>query len=167
MTVARGVGGAARALLRLARLCLPIVVLSWRFFDEIAPAPRIDVGWSDGPDADVTHWQPLRPTPGALPWPVRVAHLFANARRNETLYLVSCADKVCYGDSAHAVAEIRARVRAACARGELAPAGTWLRYRICTVERDGDALVEHEAFRDHAFPVAGIDARRADAATAA
>lgn len=110
MTGIDAIRRAVRALLRLARLCLPIVVPSWRFFDEIAPAPRIDIGWSDGPDADVTHWEPLRPTPDAIPWPRRVGHLVANARRNETLYLTSCADKVCYDDSAHAVAEDRKSV---------------------------------------------------------
>ena len=93
-------------MLRLAGLLLPALIPSWRFFDEIAPSPRIEVATGDG------GWVPLAtasPQPGILP---AIGRLFWNPDRNEALFLVSLAERVIHDACGHAAGEIMAAARA-------------------------------------------------------
>ena len=141
------------ALRRLLGLCLPIILPSWRFFDVIAPAPRIEFAWLDDAISTTPTWQIFRPTPATIPWHQRLRMLWWNAERNESLYLLSCADQICYAGSAHAMAEVRARLLRAASRGELGRPGQYLRYRICMTERIGSVLYDTEVYCDPPWPM--------------
>lgn len=128
--------------MRLLRLLGPIIVPSWRFFDIIAASPRIDIAWSERPDNEPASWREFRPLPARLSTARHVLRLGWNPTRNATLFLVSCADRVCYENSASAAAMLRERLWQAVADGEIAREGRWLRYRLRTVERVDGRLVE-------------------------
>lgn len=113
-------------MLRLLRLVLPALVPSWRFFDEIAPSPRIDV--LNGED-----WQDVNP-PSPKPVPATILfRLVWNPERNAALFLTSCAERVLQDHCAHAEREIIGRARA---RHPVARA-----VRIQTIGREGDRFV--------------------------
>lgn len=154
MSAATRLRAALTALARLPALILPIVMPSWRFFDVIAPAPHIEFGWADSATSNALAWRPFLPTPATIDWPLRLRHLWSNAARNETLYLLACADQVCYATSARAAAEIRARLERALANGSLDRQGPYLCLRIRTVVRVGTELQETVAYSAPPWPVA-------------
>jgi hypothetical protein len=67
---------------------LPVVLPSWRFFDEIAPSPRIEYALLSSRHAQSPSWHPL--TSPSLPLsPVRLLlRLLWNPHWNEYLYLI-------------------------------------------------------------------------------
>ena len=72
-------------------LILPVIVPSWRFFDDIRPSPRIEVRWVG---AGEETWQEHRPRPAHLPYATRLGRLFWNPDWNETLFLVSLSERM-------------------------------------------------------------------------
>ena len=154
MSAATRLRAALMVLARLPALILPIVIPSWRFFDVIAPAPHIEYGWADSATSSAFAWWPFLPTPATIAWPLRLRHLWSNAARNETLYLLACADQVCYAASARAATEIRARLERAVANGSIERQGLYLCLRIRTVERVGTALQETVVYSTLPWPAA-------------
>jgi hypothetical protein len=133
----------------MLRFLLPALIPSWRFFDRIGPSPRIefDVGTS-GDEIDAA-WREVRPKPAHVSVRIMLARLFWNPRGNESLYLVSCAERLLDDPSAERAAELWARV-ADVIRAERAgangPAASHLRVRIVHVIRQGGRVVRHVAF---------------------
>jgi hypothetical protein len=122
------------AMRRTLALLAPVLFPSWGFFRAVEPSPRIEIRHPDAP-AD---WRPFRPTPARLSVGVMAARLFWNPRRNEDLFLASCAERLLEDGRPHARREIAARVRAELGRD--AP------FRLVTVRREGDGLVVETAF---------------------
>ena len=135
-------------MLKAVRLLLPALVPSWNFFDVIAPSPRIEYALAAAPDAaPPDSWREFRPRPAHLPFWRMLARLVWNPRWNETLFLVSCAERLVDSPTAHSQDEIFRRIAADLARApdaaELAP---WLCFRLVFVRRDGEALVRESLF---------------------
>ncbi len=119
-------------MLRLVLLYLPALFPSWRFFMEVGPSPRVEYRVDGGPWRAATG-RPLRVGPGAM-----LRRLFWNPDWNETLFLVSCAERLVEEPTPHSVEEIRARI----AR-RIGGAGV-LEFRLVFHVRDG-ASVEFQS----------------------
>ena len=91
-------------MLALLRLYLPVLFPSWRFFKEIEPSARVEYRVGSGP------WSPATARPRRVGPLAMLGRLFWNPHWNETLYLVSCAERLVSEPTDHAAAEIRARV---------------------------------------------------------
>ncbi|HEC18104.1 MAG TPA: hypothetical protein ENI97_02035 [Gammaproteobacteria bacterium] len=130
-------------MLRTLKFLLPALVPSWRFFDVIAPSPRIQFVWSESRADNIEHvsWREFRPPPAHISLIGMLGHLFWNPRRNETLYLVSCAERLLQGYTRHSEDEILRRI----AR-ELAAQTGYLQFRLLLVKRVGDSLQHTVAF---------------------
>lgn len=128
------------SMLRTLSLVAPALFPSWRFFQAVEPSPRIEAAFLADP-GDAPEWRPVRPPPRRATLAATLASLFWNPRRNETLYLVSCAERIIEDGRAHAEREILARIRADAPEAD----GLWLRFRLRTVRREGAALVQETA----------------------
>jgi len=136
----------------MLQLLLPALVPSWRFFDRIGPAPCVEFAITDGED-DHPAWQEVRPTPDRLPPADTIVRLFWNPRRNESLYLVSCAERLLDDPSAVRAAElVRSVADALRLDGVIGarPGMRWLRVRIVQVTREQDEQVRHVAYVSNA-----------------
>lgn len=130
---------------------LPAIIPSWRFFDRIGPAPRLEFALVTSPDEAACEWQAVNPRPArVLPW-VALARLFWNPYGNEALFLVSCAERLIdhptpqrADDLWHRIADIVER--------RLGPqtAPPFLLVRIVQTMRDGEQIVDHVAWTSNA-----------------
>lgn len=82
----------------------PALVPSWRFFDQIGPSPRIDFAWTSSSRPD--EWQEFRPVPPSFSIGRSLLRLFWNPDGNDSLYLISCAEKLLQEESATAATHI-------------------------------------------------------------
>lgn len=129
----------------------PVLLPSWRFFDTIGPAPRLE--WACSPpgaaaDAPV-RWQEFRPLPERRSFAGVLASLVWAPRRNETLFLLGCAEHLLEGHSAALETRLVAAMRDAWLAGDLpgAARGDDLHVRIVVTQREGESLREHQAWR--------------------
>lgn len=125
-------------LARAIRLLLPALLPSWRFFDWIAPSPRIEVALTHRDDLAQADWQPLDKRPSRLSAARTLGSLLYNARCNDTLYLVSCAERIAQSGDTHAIEQIFLRVQ-----HDLPPQtdGGFVSFRLVFVQRSGNELL--------------------------
>ncbi len=81
-----------RTMLSIVKLLLPALIPSWRFFDTIAPSPRIEFTLLKTADDVPENWQEFRPRPAHLSPGSMLKRLFWNPRWSETLFPVSCTE---------------------------------------------------------------------------
>ncbi|WP_175478850.1 hypothetical protein [Rubrimonas cliftonensis] len=137
-------------MIRMLALFLPALFPSWRFFPAVEPSPRIEVAHVGAGPAEA--WRAFRPPPARLTAAQMIARLFWSPRRNEDLYLASCAERIIADGRDHARREILKRIRAATPEAR----GRALRFRLVTVHREGERLVERTVY------VSPIDAPAGD-----
>ena len=125
-------------MIRLLSLILPVLIPSWRFFSVVDPSPRVQ--WQRVGERD---WHAFRPRPARISPLALLRRLFWNPQWNDTLFVVSCAERIERGPDPLAVSEIAARI-AAGRRGRL-------RFRLVFVHHDGAGLVEDVVFTSDAF----------------
>lgn len=126
---------------------MPALIPSWRFFDVIAPSPRIEYALGATPDTATDAWCAFRPRPDRLSALAMLGRLVWNPRWNETLFLVSCAERLVDHPTAHSQDEIFRRIAADLARAPHADdLPTWLWFRLVFVRREGKALVRETLF---------------------
>ena len=148
-------------MLHALKLLMPALFPSWRFFDVIAPSPRIEVAMVDTPalgEPDEDAWRTCRPTPARLGPMDRIVSLFWNPQWNETLYLATCAERLMQGAGEHPGREIRRRLRRdlASQRDESQateePRAAYFRFRLVFVSRQGERLRRDVAYVSPAYP---------------
>jgi len=76
------------------KLILPTIIPSWRFFDVIAPSPRIEYVLLDKNNKLLTEWCEFRPRPQSLSFFSMLARMLWNVRWNENLFMISCAERI-------------------------------------------------------------------------
>ena len=123
-------------------LLLPAVVPSWRFFDRITASPRIEVGVWNPADPDGLTWKDLRPRPAQVGLCRMLVRLLWNPHWNESLYLVSLAERIVETGCVHAVQGVWERIETS-----HLPEGSDICFRVVMLSRDGDDLVRHFAFQ--------------------
>lgn len=136
------------SLFKTVKLLLPALIPSWRFFDVIAASPRIEYALLPSGDVAPRDWRELRPRPERVSPLAMLGRLVWNARWNESLFLVSCAERLIDRPTAHSEDEIFRRVAADLARQpDSATLDPWLCFRLVLLSRVGDAIVREVAFR--------------------
>jgi hypothetical protein len=123
--------------LQALKLLLPALIPSWNFFDVIAPSPRIEYALLASPAA-VGDWREFRPRPAQVSPLAMACRMFWNPAWNETLFLVSCAERLTSEPTDHSEDEIFKRIAA-----ELRPEETtdtpWLNFQLVFLSRPSQA----------------------------
>jgi len=135
---------------RTLHLILPALIPSWRFFDGIAPSPRIEVNWqvSKGqPD-----WQEFRARPQHLPLKTILGRLFYNPGWNETLYLVTCAEQLSETSDPFFQTQILTRILA---NPPQEPNKTCVQFRLVFVSREETQLRRDIIYQSPSFDRSG------------
>lgn len=135
-------------MLQPLRLLLPALIPSWNFFDVIAPSPRVEYALLATETAEPSEWREFRPRPEQLSLAAMVARLLWNPRWNESLFLVSCAERLIAHPTEHSEGEILSRIAADLAvRPDGADLPPWLVFRLVFVHREGEAISRDVLFQ--------------------
>ena len=136
-------------MLKAFSLLLPALIPSWNFFDVIAPSPRIEYALLSSPSTRSADWRAFRPRPQRLSLLAMLGRLFWNARWNETLFLVSCAERLTTEPTAHSEDEIFRRIAADLApRGsDEGPSESWLCFRLIFLSRRDETIESEVLFQ--------------------
>jgi hypothetical protein len=137
------------AMLQTLRLLAPALIPSWRFFKEVAPSPRIQYALIATRTQTPDVWTEARPRPAHLPFSAMLLRMLWNPRWNETLFMVSCAERLMDAPTAHSVEEIAKRI----AR-DLGPQTGFLQFRLVFIHRQGAEIVTEVEYLSPAFAMA-------------
>ena len=98
-------------MVQVLKLFLPIIIPSWRFFDSIAPSPRIEFTLLETIQETSDNWQEFRPRPAKLSISNMLKRMLWNPRWNESLFLLSCAERLMISPSRKSEEEIEKRIK--------------------------------------------------------
>lgn len=129
-------------MLNTLKLLLPALIPSWRFFEVIAASPRIEIAMLQTAQTKPRNWKAVRPKPEQVTFYTMLKRLFWNPYQNESLFLVSCAERIIKNPTDHSQQEILKRVVADLERDpETVPLPPYLQFRLVFVSR-GKAKLE-------------------------
>ena len=128
--------------IRAIQLLLPALIPSWRFFDWIAPSPRIEFAVTPAMEAEPDCWQLLTNRPIRVPVASAVRRLFYNPKWNDQLYLVSCAERIAQSEDAHSVEQIFRRIESTL---PAASTDRYVRFRLVFLTRADSASVTSQS----------------------
>lgn len=141
-------------MLDVLKLLMPALFPSWRFFDVIAPSPRIEIAFAADPtvpapegDEPWCECRPKRPRMGIVDY---VISFFWNARWNESLFLATCAERMMQNPSDHSTRELRRRLRRDFAADGSLPA--FFRFRLVFVSREDAHLRRDVTYVSPVYP---------------
>ncbi|WP_197722154.1 hypothetical protein [Sulfuriflexus mobilis] len=140
----------------MLKLLLPALLPSWRFFDVIAPSPRVQFTLLGAEDETPREWHEFRPRPAQLSFLHMLGRMFWNPQWNESLFMVSCAERLMEYPMRHSEDEILNRIiQEVMARGahDEVKAATHLQFRLLRVRRQGSQLQEEVAFHSRIQPL--------------
>lgn len=143
-------------MLSLINLLLPALMPSWRFFKAVDPSPRVE--WALLADAHSTasDWQEFRPRPQHLSLLQMARRMLWNPRRNEALFLVSCAERLTLAPSEHSRQEILHRIEAALPSPAAGEQKRYLQFRLVFIDREEDgSLVKAVTYQSDPHPISG------------
>lgn len=129
-------------MLNLIKLLLPALMPSWRFFKAVEPSPRVEWALLEHPAAAASSWQEFRPRPQHLSVFAMARRMLWNPRWNESLFLVSCAERLTLAPSEHSRQEILRRIHAELERNP--PPGRrlpYLQFRLVFIDRGEDGCL--------------------------
>ncbi len=143
-------------------LLLPALVPSWRFFDRIAPSPRVEYTVLDNrPDNRPNNrpnnrndtpsdWREFSPCPVRVSFLQMMMRMVWNPHRNEYLFVTSCAERFIQNPTDHSRDEIMARVKQATAKERLSKGQEekYIQFRLMFVCRD-DGHDDEGAVKPH------------------
>ncbi len=128
-------------MLKTLKLLLPALIPSWNFFDIIAPSPRIEFTLLDTHMEIPTQWQEFRPRPTHIPFTTMLKRLFWNPWWNESLFLVSRAERLMANPTEHSRQEIANRIQADLTQTSFDLANkSYYQFRLVFVSRHGTKL---------------------------
>ncbi len=127
--------------LHTLKLLLPALIPSWRFFDVIAPSPRIEYTLLGTADETPVNWQEFRPRPLTVPISLMLKRMFWNPRWNEQLFLMSCAERLMAHPTEHSEREILNRIGAELDEARRDVQSTpYLQFRLVFLVRQGEEI---------------------------
>ena len=130
------------------KLLLPALIPSWNFFDVIAPAPRVEYALLASPGDATGAWREFRPRPQSVSPVTMLARLVWNPRWNQTLFVMSCAERLAEDRTPeHSEAELFKRIAADLALEPQDAARPWLCFRLVFVSRDAEEILFQPAPR--------------------
>ena len=93
-------------MVRILQLLLPALIPSWNFFDVIVPSPRIQFSILNPENELQAEWQEFRPRPADLSIWQMLGRMLSNPVWNESLFLMSCAERLMEYPTRHSEDEI-------------------------------------------------------------
>ena len=129
------------------RLLLPALVPSWNFFDVIAPSPRVEFTLLHSASQTPVDWREFRTRPQRVSLATLARRLLWNPRWNESLFLVSCAERLVDQPTDHSQGEIFKRIAADLAGGTEAATNPWLCFRMVFLSLEGDEIAREVRFQ--------------------
>lgn len=143
-------------LLHTLKLLLPALLPSWNFFDIIAPSPRIQFTLLKKEDVPPHEWHEFRPRPAHISFIQMLKRMFWNPKWNESLYMVSCAERLIEKHTPHSEDEILQRIikelKLTSAKSLLLNA-THLQFRLLVIQRKNEELYEELIFLSRIQPL--------------
>ena len=132
----------------MIRLLLPVIFPSWRFFSSIGPSPRIHIAFLPDEHDEPNVWQEFRPRPAKVSLKNGLWRLLHNPEWNETLYIITCAERLFEGYSEMREREIMQRILAAIHSDEITVDADkpYVTYRISAVMREGQVIGQQVTF---------------------
>ena len=82
-----------------------------------------------------------------------VVRLFWNVKRNDTLFVISCAERIHEQPTPHSIAEIKQRVRAEIKESQINDVGRFFRFRLVLVRREQMEMLKDIVFVSEIFPI--------------
>tara|TARA_R110002124_G_scaffold287216_1_gene471340 strand:+ start:24984 stop:25427 length:444 start_codon:yes stop_codon:yes gene_type:complete len=123
------------------KLLLPALIPSWRFFETVEASPRIEFTLLKAEDGRSDEWQEFRPRPEYLSLSAMLKRLFWNPLWNESLFLVSCAERLMDHPTEHSRQEIRRRIITDLKmRNVDIAAMPYFQFRLIFIRREGEDL---------------------------
>jgi len=144
-------------ILNTLKLLIPALIPSWHFFDIITASPRIQYALLKDKDEAAISWTEFRARPPSVSVWQTLSRLFYNAKWNESLFLVSCAERIMLNASsqqvAHSEDEILHRISNELLLNDNTNNATYLQFRLLYVKREEKELVEEVSYlsRKHVF----------------
>lgn len=123
-------------MLRSLSMLLPALIPSWRFFDTVAPSPRIEFTILENGN-ETQSWEEFRPRPEAVSVVTMLGRMFWNPHWNEQLFLVSCSERLMNNPTRHSIDEISDRIRHDLAQQGLTGDEQHFQFRLVFVAREG------------------------------
>ena len=130
-------------------LLLPALIPSWRFFDVIAPSPRIQYHLVNTDKNKEAGWTPFRPRPQQLGFLTMLKRMAWNPSWNEDLFLVSCAERLLEQPNLHSENEILRRIANSLIQQHPEPGSLHsmqFQFRLVLIQRIEDNLHEEAVF---------------------
>ncbi len=141
---------------KTVRLLLPALIPSWNFFDIIAPSPRVQFALLDSEHEMPQEWREFRPRPDHVSILQMLGRLFWNAKWNESMYVVSCAERIMEQPTKHSEDEILGRIIGDLNEkllNSLQESSAYLQFRLVIVERQGDDTHQDIVFYSRVQPI--------------
>lgn len=140
-------------------LLLPAIIPAWNFFDVIAPSPRIEIALVRSSDEAIEDWREFCPRPAQISLLTMMQRMVWSPHWNESLFLVSCAERLVQAPTQHSQEEIFRRIAADLRSGALGSHDeAWLAFRLAFVSREEDSLTREVLFQSPLRRIADIPA---------
>lgn len=75
-------------------LFIPALIPSWNFFDSVNPSPTIQYLLLEEQTSNNAEWLDFRPRPNNISFKQMLTRLLWNPKWNESLFLVSCCERI-------------------------------------------------------------------------
>lgn len=137
-------------MLKTLSLILPVLIPSWRFFRAVEPSPRVQWAWVDADDA-TTEWQEFRERPLTVSPFQMLCRLFWNPAWNDTLFIVSCAERIATEPNTHSIHEIKQRLLSDPSQVPLGASGERMQFRLVFVSRGPGGLEQEVVYLSDPF----------------
>ncbi len=141
------------------KLLLPALLPSWRFFDVIAPAPRIQYCLSSGSmqsDHQPQKWSTFLSRPYKVSFGKMCARMLWNTDWNEGLFLISCAERLIEAPTAHSEQEIMKRIVATIIPADI-NSHYRVQFRLLLIKRHKTALMQEVVFHSQTYTLPATD----------
>jgi len=140
-------------MLRPFKLLIPVIVPSWRFFDTIAPSPRIEFSLLNNKQKPSHNWQEISPRPAHVSIGQMAKRLFWNPDWNDTLFLVSCAERLVDYPTHHSANEIFKRIEYFIKQNNLNTTDIhYIKFRLVFVNRANNIFEKNVMFTSSIKP---------------
>jgi hypothetical protein len=141
-------------MLQSLKLFLPALIPSWRFFETVEASPRIEFTELETEDGKAADWQEFRPRPAHLSFFAMFKRLLWNPAWNESLFLVSCAERLMDNPTEHSRQEIVARIKAELEQRSVDVAAMpYVQFRLAFVSRNGEELEKNICYLSPVYKI--------------
>ena len=142
-------------LLQSLKLLLPALIPAWNFFDVIAPSPRIQFTLLTKEDEPPHEWHEFRPRPVHISFTQMLKRMLWNPTWNESLYMLSCAERLIEKYTPHSEDEILQRIikeLKSTPEKALLLNATHVQFRLIVIQRKNEQLHEEPIFLSRIQP---------------